>query len=165
MKAKRSLTGAAVTELVLEIFRVNGLLLATGDRLAKRVGLTSARWQVMGALDAGPITVAQIARKMGLKRQSVQRTADLLEQEGVVVFDHNPHHRSAMVVRLTEDGQRRYARMSEIQAEWANSLGRGCGAEELKNAVAVLREMETRLQHVADDRPKSNAHSSREGDL
>jgi DNA-binding MarR family transcriptional regulator len=69
---KHSPSEAAMTDLVLEIFRVNGLLLAVGDRLTKELGLTSARWQVMGALADGPLTAAQIARKMGLKRQSVQ---------------------------------------------------------------------------------------------
>ena len=55
--------GAALTELVLTVFRVNGLLLDAGDRMTKDLGLTSARWQVMGALEQGPLTAAQIARE------------------------------------------------------------------------------------------------------
>jgi hypothetical protein len=41
--------GRTLTDLVLEVFRLNGRLLAAGDRLSKTVGLTSARWQVLGA--------------------------------------------------------------------------------------------------------------------
>jgi len=48
-----------MTNLILEIFRVNGLLLAAGDRLTRDLGLTSARWQVLGALAEGPLTAAQ----------------------------------------------------------------------------------------------------------
>jgi len=42
--------GDAATQVVLETFRVNGLLLAAGNRLAARESLTAARWQVLGAV-------------------------------------------------------------------------------------------------------------------
>lgn len=41
--------------------------------------------------------VAAIARAMGLARQSVQRTADLLEAEGLVEYVENPAHRAGQV--------------------------------------------------------------------
>ena len=117
--------GAAMTALILEIFRVNGLLLGAGDRLSRGLGLTSARWQVLGALSEGPLTVAQVARNMGLKRQSVQRLVDVLEEEGVVRFEDNPHHLRAKLIRMTDIGQRKYAKLMTIQAEWVNRLSRG----------------------------------------
>src|SRR5574341_228754 len=122
---RRSRAGAAMTELILEIFRINGLLLAEGDRLTKPLGLTSARWQVMGALADGPLSAAQIARRMGLKRQSVQRLVDLLEEEQIVRFEENPDHRRAKLVRMTEAGERKYAKISQIQASWVNLLSQG----------------------------------------
>jgi DNA-binding MarR family transcriptional regulator len=73
--------GKAFTELVLETFRFNGRLLLAGDRLAKPLELTSSRWQVLGAIEEKPLTVAQIARKMGLARQNVQRLADALHEK------------------------------------------------------------------------------------
>ena len=42
--------GALVTSLFLEAFRFNGRLLAAGDQLVAGLGLTSARWQVLGAV-------------------------------------------------------------------------------------------------------------------
>jgi hypothetical protein len=39
--------GDAATAIALEIFRVNGLVLADGHRLATVEGLTAARWQVL----------------------------------------------------------------------------------------------------------------------
>jgi hypothetical protein len=47
--------GAATTELILETFRLNGLLLEAGDRLVADIGLTSARWQVLGAIALAPV--------------------------------------------------------------------------------------------------------------
>jgi DNA-binding MarR family transcriptional regulator len=143
---KHSPLGAAMTDLILQTFRLNGLLLSEGDRLTKGLGLTSARWQVMGALADGPLTAAQIARNMGLRRQSVQRLVDLLETENIVVFEPNPHHRSAMLVRLTEEGQRKYARISQVQARWVNGLSLGFEVRKIENAVALLRDVQTRLQ-------------------
>src|SRR5215210_6586367 len=64
---------AAITELILETFRLNGRLLAAGDALVRDLGLTSARWQVLGAVAMSPVPlpVSHIARNMGLSRQGV----------------------------------------------------------------------------------------------
>ena len=69
---RRITEGDAATAVVLEIFRVNGLLLAAGNKVAAQEGLTAARWQVLGAvaLAGQPLTVPQIARRMGLTRQA-----------------------------------------------------------------------------------------------
>ena len=58
----------ALDRLILEIFRVNGRLIAAGDILVKDIGLTGARWQVLGAIATSsiPLPVAHIARRMGL---------------------------------------------------------------------------------------------------
>jgi len=67
----RTKAGNAFTELILETFRFNGRLLAAGDRLTRPFKLSSARWQVLGAIEQKPLPVAQIAHNMGLARQSV----------------------------------------------------------------------------------------------
>lgn len=144
--ATHSQAGAAMTQLILEIFRVNGLLLEVGDRLTRGLGLTSARWQVLGALAEGPLTAAQVARNMGLKRQSVQRLVDLLEEEGIVRLEDNPHHRRAKLVRMTEAGQRKYVKISDIQAGWANGLSRGLKVKDLERVLALLRDFQVRLR-------------------
>ncbi|MGA9320678.1 MAG: helix-turn-helix domain-containing protein, partial [Xanthobacteraceae bacterium] len=97
---------AAITDLVLETFRLNGRLLAAGDALVGDLGLTSARWQVLGAiaLSAVPLSVAQIARNMGLTRQAVQRLANEMQGDGLVRFAPNPHHQRAKLVLLTPAG-------------------------------------------------------------
>jgi len=139
-----------MTELVLEIFRMNGLLLAVGDGLTRELGLTSARWQVLGALVDGPLTVAQIARNMGLKRQSVQRLVDVLSEQGILIFEGNPHHRRAKLVRLTEAGRCKYDQISEIQTRWVNSVSGNLDVKELNAAVALLRDIEVQLRQPAD---------------
>ena len=46
--------GEALTDLFLAVFRLNGRLLAAGDHLVSDLGLTSARWQVLGAIAHAP---------------------------------------------------------------------------------------------------------------
>ncbi|MDE0095181.1 MAG: helix-turn-helix domain-containing protein, partial [Gammaproteobacteria bacterium] len=57
--------------------------------------MTSARWQVMGAVDQSKhsLTVAQIARRMGLARQGVQRIVNDLVELGFVVLEENIDHK------------------------------------------------------------------------
>ncbi len=67
-------------DLVLSLFRLNGLLVAEGDRMAESLGLTSARWKVIGviALSHSGVTVPGIARALGQSRQAVQRITDVM---------------------------------------------------------------------------------------
>jgi DNA-binding MarR family transcriptional regulator len=142
---RHSKQGEAFTELVLEVFRFNGELLAVGNRLAQPLGLTSARWQVLGAIEGEALSVAQIARKMGLARQSVQRLSDLLRAEGSVAYSDNPTHRRAQLVSLTPSGRRALERLNTFQVMWANEVTKQTSAKDLVAAVRLLRELRDRL--------------------
>ncbi len=140
----RSRAGDALTDLVLEVFRLNGDLLAAGDALVGDLGQTASRWQVLGAIRNSEDTVSGIARTMGLARQSVQRTADILAAEGIVVFVDNPAHRRAKLVRLTDAGRKLLAEIAPRQAAWVEGLVKATGAdapriEEAHELLASLR--------------------------
>src|SRR5262252_993992 len=107
----RTAEGDAATAVVLEIFRVNGLLLADGNRLAAKEGLTAARWQVLGAvaLAGRPLTVPQIARRMGLTRQAVQASVNQLRTQALIETIENLDHRRSPLIKLTQLGSQKYA--------------------------------------------------------
>lgn len=151
-RRRHSGAGSALTDLVLEVFRLNGRLLAAGDRMTRPVGQTSARWQVLGAIDREPRTVSQIARVMGLTRQSVQRTADRLETEGIVSYQDNPAHRRAKVVRLTARGRSVLDWITQRQVVWANDLGARVGEAELRRALRAIQAIREPLEGA--DRPR-----------
>ncbi len=147
MKRVRQTRAARLfTELLIEVFRLNGQLLASGDRLTADMGLTSARWQVLGAIERESATVSQIARKMGLQRQSVQRLVDILADEGVVECLPNPSHRRAKLVRVTASGRRILEALHLRQVDWSNRVTRGASAEAVSTALASLRELRERLE-------------------
>lgn len=140
-------TTELVTALALTVFRANGALIAAGDVLTAPFELSSARWQVMGAVSlAGqPLTVPQIARNMGLTRQSVQRLVDELERQGMVALDVNPHHKRAKLVRLSPGGEAAYAAIMERWSALAARLAEGTTADQLRTAIASLERLSAGL--------------------
>jgi DNA-binding MarR family transcriptional regulator len=86
----------------------------------------------------GPATVAQIARTMGLARQSVQRVADLLEQDGLTAYETNPSHRRAQIVRVTPRGLRTLRTIQETQRAWADDVASEIGEADLRKANEVV---------------------------
>lgn len=144
-----TIEGAACNGLILEVFRLNGALLSAGDRLSADVGLTSARWQVLGALKEKALPVPHIARDMGLTRQGVQKTVNVLKSEHLVEFQDNPHHKSSRLVALTPEGQKRLAQMEEIQARWVNELAAGGTVDDFQAAIRLLHQLRTCLEGAA----------------
>lgn len=140
--------GALVTSLFLESFRLNGRLLASGDQLVAALGLTSARWQVLGsvALADRPQPVALIARVMGLSRQNVQRIVNDLSDTGYLDFADNPHHKRARLVVLTAAGREVYDAAHLRQVPWANGLGEDFTADQLRDALSVLHGLRAALE-------------------
>ncbi len=135
---ERSELGDAFSELVVHVFRLEGMLSTAGDTLAGPTGQSSARWRVLAAVDDEPRSVAQIARAWNLARQSVQRVADLLEQDGLIVYEDNPAHRRAKLVRLTATGRRTLRRIQKAQRTWADAAGEQIGPTTLEAANAAL---------------------------
>nr|WP_246580304.1 MarR family winged helix-turn-helix transcriptional regulator [Deinococcus aestuarii] len=105
------------------------------------VGQTSARWQVLGVIDERPLTVAAIARTMGLARQSVQRTADLLVADGLAAYEDNPEHRRAKLLRLLPPGQEVLDVIEASQRDWANRVGEAVGEDDLARAAVLLERL------------------------
>jgi DNA-binding MarR family transcriptional regulator len=161
MPARRSPAGDLLTELVLKVFRLNGDLLAVADRIAGGSGLTAARWQVLGAVLPEPLSVAGVARNMGLTRQSVQRLADLLVEEGLCAYQDNPAHRRAKLLAPSADGWAAIERIRPVQSAWANKVAAKVGEKELRAASdtvdAILAALATpagQLDEVSVQQPQ-----------
>src|SRR5262245_28571826 len=97
VRPPRTAAGDAFTELVLEVAWLGGIFTAAGEALARVGGQTLARWVILDAVEDGPATVAEIARRRGIARQAVQRVADVLARDGLVAYAPNPRHRRAQL--------------------------------------------------------------------
>jgi DNA-binding MarR family transcriptional regulator len=143
--------GHVAEDLILTTFRANGLLTAAGEELAAGEGLTAARWQVLGALATAraALTVPQIARRMGLTRQSVQATVNRLLGDELVEAEANPEHRRSPLIRLTKAGRARYRALERRQKVWLEAMAAGMSVKELETTARVLGELSDRIEAAA----------------
>ena len=150
---KRTPSGEILTGLTLDIFRLNNLLLTAGDRLVTGLGLTSARWQILGAIAraAHSQPVAWLARNLGANRQNVQRIVNDLHDQGFVTFEANPHHRRAQLVVLTEKGRKTYDAAMTLQAPWVNSVTEGLTLKDLAAFKRVLLALREKLEGGSEE--------------
>lgn len=140
-----------LTDVILAVFRANGRLLGAGDALVGPLGLTSARWQVLGAvaLSDAPLSAPQIAKVMGTTRQGSQKQINLLVEEGLLEARPNPTHQRSPLYALSKRGRSTYAELERVQAYWANQLAKGLSAKELAAAKRVLDLLAERLEGSA----------------
>ena len=142
--------GESVTALILDVFRLNGQLVLAGDRLVAELGLTSARWQVLGAIAYAnrPESVAWHARNMGVHRQGVQRIVNELKKDNIVEFQPNPHHKRAQLVVLTPKGQKLFEDALVFQVPWVNALADGLSREDVATTQAVIDHLKQHLENA-----------------
>lgn len=133
--------GAVLTELIIPLIRLESHFSRAGERIAEAGGQTMARWLTMEMVANQPATVAQVARRLGLTRQSVQRVADLLEHEGLTTYADNPAHERSKLVQLTDQGRQTLATIQAAQREWANRIGAEVGESNLKQAGRVVERL------------------------
>ncbi len=150
--AKQTPEGKALTDLILEIFRFNGEMLEAGNRITEPYGLTSARWQVLGAIDiaGAPLTVAQIARRMGLTRQAVQRIANDLRDLEILAFEPNIDHKRSPLLSITKKGAKVLQEIEKDQAVWVNQLAQGVSERQLKSALKILQVVLARSEDITN---------------
>ncbi len=146
--------GARLSSLMLDFFKLNSLLIASGDRLVADLGLTSARWQVLGTIvhRQQPQPVAWLARDIGASRQNVQRIVNDLERDGLVEFQPNPHHKRAHLVALTDKGRRALEAAMTLQAPWVNDLADGLGVEDIATVHKVILRLRAKLETADETR-------------
>ena len=83
-----------------------------GEEMAGSVGQSQARWQTMWTIDTGQLTVPQVARRLGVSRQNIQRIADELRREKLLQLIDNPDHKTSPLLQLTAAGRDRLAQIN-----------------------------------------------------
>ncbi|MER5220657.1 MarR family winged helix-turn-helix transcriptional regulator [Streptomyces flaveus] len=144
----------ALSRSALAVLHSNGRFMALLNQLTQPSGVSAAQWQVLDAVRAGPQSVSAIARLLGVSRQSVQRLADLLVEQGLADYRDNPAHRRARLLVAAEPGEAVLREVGPRHAELARKLcGELGGEEELRRTTEVLRELSRALRTVAPYAP------------
>lgn len=148
MSSSQAARPEAFNAFALAVFRVAAALNASGDALTKPVGQSSARWRVLGRVSQGPQTVSQIAQRIGNARQSIQRIADDLVEDGLADYIPNPADRRAQLMQLTDRGWLALAAIEAEQERWSTRLGKVLDNDSLEALTTDLNEIAGK---IADD--------------
>jgi len=140
--------GELLTDIILKTFKLNGLLITEGDQLIQTLGVSSARWKVLGALSESDhaMTVPDIARMMGQSRQAVQRLVNEMKQEGLIETQVNPAHKRSKQLLLTANGRQMYTSIMYKYTPWINTLGDEFTSNELALTASVLLKLINQLE-------------------
>jgi len=146
---KKSERRRLVLPVVADVYELAGALRDHGERIARTVGQTQARWQVMSAASAEPKTVPQIARRLGVTRQGVQRLADLLVREGAAIYQANPDHRGSPHLILTQRGRSALATLSSAADAYHASVAGSLSGADLQSIHDGLKRLIRAVEHAA----------------
>jgi DNA-binding MarR family transcriptional regulator len=141
-------TDDAFQDVLLALFRLHGQVLHAADVMSADAGLSGARWQVMKVVARQPMTVSQVARRLGLQRQSVQRTADGLREQGLAEVLPNLDHARAGLIGLTAAGRRTLEALQQRQRVWLDRCLRGVTRTGLDTVAASLAGLADRVEHA-----------------
>lgn len=139
----------ALLNLIVETIKLASKLQLEGDKLTKDLGLSSSRWGVLGVVSAAdkPLTAADLARRMDLKPQTVQRFITALEQKGFITLENNPDHKRARLIRLTEKGGNALATLKERELHWAATVTEGMAVKDIDQVTEVLAQLRENISH------------------
>ena len=134
-------------KLMVETLKLAPKLQLEGDLLTKDLGLTSSRWGVLGFLAAAdkPLTVADLARRMDLKPQTVQRFVTALEEQGFLSLLENPDHKRAKLLRLSRKGEKALVKMQQREQQWASTLTQGMTNKDIAKATEILCQLQANI--------------------
>ena len=147
LTSHRKIEVTILSDMIISIFRVNSLLLERGDHLVAPLQLTSARWQVLGAvaLAATPLTTPQIADAMGITRQGAQKQLNRMLEEGLLEVQVNPRKLRSPMYALTDMGREKFEQAMQLQSAWAANLARGFSRADLEATLQLMNTLCTRL--------------------
>jgi DNA-binding MarR family transcriptional regulator len=135
---QRSPAGEAFNEVLEKVLHLNGSFTKAGEALTRPTGQSLARWVVLAQCRDAAAPVSEIARRLRLARQSVQRIADVLVEDGLCVYRDNPQHQRAKLLELTDPGRSTLEAIDAAQRVWCDELGNAMGESTLRRTAAAL---------------------------
>jgi len=138
-----SVRGQAIYELLRH---VRPMVLNSARVVTAQVGelgwTVGSRAVVEVLAEGGPATVPQVADRLFLARQNVQRHVDELVRLGHARTKPNPAHRRSVFVQLTSEGRDTFDRAHARELEVLASLASTCSDQELAIASRVLAALD-----------------------
>jgi DNA-binding MarR family transcriptional regulator len=100
---------------------------------------------VLSAAASGDRTVAQLAQRLGVARQAVQRLADLLTEDGLAIYVDNPNNLRSPLLRLTHPGKDLLDALTKTADTYHQELAEGLSVKEIEIALVVVRKLYSQI--------------------
>ncbi len=130
-----------ISLVMADVYEAAGAFRMSGQQIAASEGQTLARWHLLDSVSDPSTTVARAARRLGLTRQAVQKTANELAAAGLIEFRDNPDHKSSPLIFVTEKGSEIKDRLAVRARASHDARFAGVSAEQLAVTSATLRQM------------------------
>lgn len=93
-------------------------------RLRQEFGVTLPRFDFLAQLDKTPegLVLGEVSRRLMVSAGNVTALAERLIADGYITRTASPHDRRVQIVRLTEEGRRRFRRMAKKHGSWVAAL-------------------------------------------
>jgi DNA-binding MarR family transcriptional regulator len=135
-------------KLVGEVLRAGRRIAVSRNAVFVGFGVTGPRLRLMKSIRRRrvPRTVSQLARSIGVSRQTLRETVKDLVAMGLLNLEPNMFHRRAPIVVLTRDGEACLDQLLRIEQRWIADLTRGFDEHLLAQTEWVLRCLRERLE-------------------
>lgn len=137
------------------------MVLKHGDLVTGKYQQTSARWRILANIEPCPLTVSQIAKLTGYTRQSIQRLADALVDEGLATYESAIDRRTKNLC-ITEKGREQLEKLAEYENEWVARITQTLTVEELTDLTRALGKVKVVLAEDYAYRRKQQKHETKE---
>jgi len=135
-----------LSEHIRDIRQTFNLLRSLADSLHADLGITASLRAVIEfiALE-GPSTVPQIAEQRSVSRQGVQKLADTLLENGLLIRKPNPGHRRSDLLALSVTGKARFRTIRSREKKILRELCSSLPGRDLKTARNFMVRLKTEL--------------------
>jgi DNA-binding MarR family transcriptional regulator len=96
-----------------------------------------------------PLTVPQVAARLSLARQNVQRQVDQLTRLGHLQATPNPAHRRSVLIQPTAAGRRVFQTLHARELVHLADLATTCSDQDLQTAAGVLKAIDLDIRDRA----------------
>jgi DNA-binding MarR family transcriptional regulator len=148
---------AAGMAAVVSVMRAEQIFLNRAATILRPLGLTFARYQVLGMLRwAGPMTLGAVGRRLWITPATVTSAMDRLENAGLTRRVAHPTDARARLVEITAKGRRLFDRAVEkLNADLFGTVG--LADEELDLLVGLIGKIRAAEGDVVASGPRRSS--------
>jgi DNA-binding MarR family transcriptional regulator len=154
----------AEDDLIYEITSAaRGIAAARGSN-GERVYRTDGVWRVLATVASSSycLAIADLARALGVRKQTAHQLAHAAARARVIELEPNPHDKRILQALVTPTGRSELAAARTGERIWMATLLNGLDDHELKATVHVVRVIRQRLERAARELSRHKAELARQ---